>query len=140
MPHPKDQITTDEREAIADAVESEVTSRLGGTPKPTSISSTDMKAAIDSRCERCRRPDGSVGQLWAALDPMRIKMWLATGALVVISAVFSYTLPRINTKLDALDEMAKDMAALKVQVNFLITRPGASLPGDVVHYAQGVTP
>jgi hypothetical protein len=135
MPHPKDQIDTGERKAIADAVADAIEER-GATPRPSSISSSDLQVAVDKRCETCRGPNGSIGQLWAALDPMRVKMWLATGALVVISAVFSYTLPRINNKLDALDEMAKDMAALKVQVNFLITRPGASLTADVGHVAQ----
>ena len=130
MAHPKDQITTDEREAIDDAIE-----KAMRTPKPTSVSSTDMERAIDKRCERCRDPHGEIGKIWAVLDPMRVKFWLVTGAFVVASAVFSYTMPRISNKLDALDEMAKDMAALKVQVQFLIARPGAQLDHPLPAYA-----
>jgi hypothetical protein len=142
--HPKDdpRVTTDEREAIKDEVEDAV-SKAMATPKPTSVSSTDMESAINKRCEKCRDRNGEIGKIWDVLDPIRGKVLMVTGALVVLGTVVGYTLPRINSKLDALDEMAKDMAALKVQVNFLIARPGAQLDKPSPSYATlppGVTP
>ena len=96
--------------------------------------------AGDSRCDLCRRPDGEIGKLWAVVDPIRLRLAIAAGALLVISGVLSYTMPRIDSKLDALDEMAKDMAALKVQVQFLIARDGhvrLNSGATSAHLAQG---
>ena len=117
--------TGKDREAIADAVVERL--RTGSTPKPASISSGDMEAAISERCLNCSRPGGSIHELWEAFNPIRMRVWMMTGAFIFLAAMLSYIMPRINRKLDAVEDMAKDLAALKVQMNFLIGSQHGSL-------------
>jgi hypothetical protein len=116
---PADQLDTGERKAIEDVV-----AKAMGTPRPTSISSDALKVAIDERCAECRKPSGSIGELWAEFNPIRKYVWMVMGAVAILAVVVGITVPRINSKLDALDEMAKDMAVMKVQVNWILLRGG----------------
>jgi hypothetical protein len=146
MPYPKDLTDTGkERQAIAEAVVDEVERRhqTGSTPppaSPASISQTEMEAIAMKACEKCHMPGGVVWGLWEEIKPIRSRVWMITGALVLLGAMMTYTMPRINAKLDALDDMAKDMAALKVQINFLIGNQHGSLESTPTTIAQGVTP
>jgi hypothetical protein len=148
MPHPKDldpNKTTGEKLAIvAGQLEDVVTEAIesaekrgerrgrederhntGNTPPVSSISSDALQVAVEKRCADCRKPGGSIFELWEEFKPIRLRVWLMTATAAVIVAVFGYTMPRINSKLDAIDAMAKDVSALKVQVEFLIARPGS---------------
>lgn len=144
MDKPKDQLDTGERKAIAEAVEDEVTARLGAAPTPdsrASISQTEMESIAMKECHKCHMPGGQVWEVWQELNPIRKRVWMMIGAMVLLGAMWTATMPRINAKLDALDEMAKDMSALKVQVDFLIARPSHSenaLPPTQL--AKGVDP
>ena len=141
---PKDQLDTGERKAIAEAVEDEVTARLGATPTPASRSSTsqvEMEAIAMKECQKCHRQGGPVWEIWQELNPIRQRLWMLVGALILLGALWTTTMPRISAKLDKLDELAKDMSALKVQVDFLIARPSHSenaLPPTQL--AKGVDP
>ena len=144
MDKPKDQLDTGERKAIAEAVEDVVTARLGATPTPASrasISQTEMESIAMKECHKCHMPGGQVWEIWQELSPIRQRLWMLVGALILLGALWTTTMPRISAKLDKLDELAKDMSALKVQVDFLIARPSHSenaLPPTQL--AKGVDP
>jgi hypothetical protein len=115
------------------------------TPGVSSVSSDALKVAIDERCTSCRQPGGSIGELWTEFKPIRKYVYMVMGAVAVLAVVVGITVPRINSKLDTLEEMAKDMAAMKVQVNWILIRggQGAQLDRPAPSYATlppGVTP
>ena len=101
------------------------------TPPPSlsAISQTEMESIARKECDKCHAPGGHIWELWEEFKPIRQRVWLATGMIALIVALMGWFIPRINSKLDALDGMAKDLAVLQTQVAFLIaTRHDPSPP------------
>jgi hypothetical protein len=125
--HPKDQITTDEREAILEEGREQGRSEAQAhvTPRPDESSDrirrvvrpetkSIVKEAVRDHADHCR-DEGALCTVAEKVDKLNRSVLMAMGVLLLVGGMMPFFWARLSTRLDTLDRMQMDIVRLTAQ-------------------------